>query len=155
MALFVGQHLNKIDKKGRTSVPKQFRATLDQQSFRGFYAYPSFKFPAITACSEDFMMLLSDSLMAETDFFSDDQDDLGAVILENASQLGMDSEGRVILPQALLDHANITDEALFVGRGREFHIWEPAAYKAHATKAFDRAQTKKMTLKIRTERTSA
>jgi len=152
VALFVGRHLNKIDKKGRTSVPKQFRTALETQSFRGFYAYPSFKFPAITACSEDFMMLLSESLMAETDVFSDDQDDLSAVILENASQLSMDGEGRVLLPQDLLDHANITTEALFVGRGREFYIWEPSAYQIHAAQSVERARATKMTLKVRPER---
>ena len=149
MALFVGRHLNKIDKKGRTSVPKPFRASFEMQSFRGMYAYPSFKFPAIAACGEEFMTLLSDSLTAETDFFSDDQDDLAAVILENTTQLSFDGEGRVILPQELLDHAGITDQALFVGRGQEIFIWEPSAYEAHAKDAFNRAKAAKRTLKLR------
>ncbi|NVK20187.1 MAG: division/cell wall cluster transcriptional repressor MraZ [Methylocystaceae bacterium] len=149
MALFVGRHLNKIDKKGRTSVPKPFRASFDDQSFRGMYAYPSFKFPAIAACGEEFMTLLSDSLTAETDFFSDDQDDLATVILENSTQLSFDGEGRVIIPQDLLDHAGITDQALFVGRGREMFIWEPAAYEAHSKAAFERAKATKRTLKLK------
>lgn len=154
MALFVGKHLNKIDKKGRVSVPKPFRTSFENQSFNGIYAYPSFKFPAIAACGEDFMTLLSDSLSAETDFFSDDQDDLAAVILENASQISFDSEGRVNIPQELLDHANITDEALFVGRGREFFIWQPDAYATHAKGAFERAKTAGRTLKLRTREAS-
>ncbi|WP_417832151.1 division/cell wall cluster transcriptional repressor MraZ [Terasakiella sp.] len=149
MALFVGKHLNKIDKKGRTSVPKPFRASFETQNFRGMYAYPSFKFPAIAACDETFMTVLADSLTAETDFFSDDQDDLAAVILESASQLSFDTEGRVILPQELLEHAGITDQALFVGRGREILIWEPSAYEAHAKQAFSRAKAAKRTLKLR------
>ena len=149
MALFVGRHLNKIDKKGRTSVPKPFRTSFENQSFRGMYAHPSFKFPAIAACGEDFMTQLSDSLMTETDFFSDDQDDLAAVILENATQVSFDTEGRVIIPQDLLDHAGITDEALFVGRGREMFIWEPKAYEEHAKAAFSRAKAAKRTLKLK------
>lgn len=149
MALFVGRHLNKIDKKGRTSVPKPFRASFEDQNFRGMYAYPSFKFPAIAACGEEFMTLLSDSLSEETDLFSDDQDDLAAVILENATQVSFDGDGRVILPQDLLDHAGITDEALFVGRGREIFIWEPKAYEIHAREAFERAKLAKRTLKLK------
>jgi len=151
MALFVGRHLNKIDKKGRTSVPKPFRASFEEQSFRGMYAYPSFKFPAIAACGEEFMTLLSDSLSSETDFFSDDQDDLAAVILENATQVSFDGDGRVILPQDLLDHAGITDEALFVGRGREIFIWEPHAYEIHSKAAFERAKLTKRTLKLKVQ----
>jgi len=149
MALFVGRHLNKIDKKGRTSVPKPFRASFETQSFRGMYAYPSFKFPAIAACDEEFMTVLADSLTAETDFFSDDQDDLAAVILESATQVSFDTEGRVIMPQELLDHAGITDQALFVGRGREIFIWEPSAYENHAKEAFSRAKAAKRTLKLK------
>jgi len=47
MALLVGRHTNKIDKKGRVSVPKSFRVSFAKQDFNGVYAYPLFKFPAI------------------------------------------------------------------------------------------------------------
>ncbi len=62
MALLVGRYVNKIDKKGRISVPKPFRDTFRDQDFAGLYAYPLFKFPAIEACGEDFMVRVSGSL---------------------------------------------------------------------------------------------
>ncbi|MET1026476.1 MAG: MraZ N-terminal domain-containing protein, partial [Dongiaceae bacterium] len=47
MALFIDTFINKIDKKGRVSVPATFRAALGGQSFQGIVAFPSFKYAAI------------------------------------------------------------------------------------------------------------
>ena len=93
MALFVGRHVNKIDKKGRVSVPKPFRAVFQSRGETRFYAYPLFKHPAIEACGESFMARLSESL-DDLDMFSDEQDDLAAVVLENAQRLQNKGLGR-------------------------------------------------------------
>ncbi len=148
MALLVGRYVNKIDKKGRVSVPKPFRDAFAEQSFAGLYAYPLFKSPAIEACGEDFMVRLSESL-EDLDMFSDEQDDLASVILENAHPLTFDPEGRVVLPQELLDHTGITTQALFVGRGSRMQIWEPDTYTKHAKQSFDRARSRGATLRLR------
>lgn len=148
MPLFVGRHVNKIDKKGRVSVPKPFRDGFRDQTFPGVYAYPLFKYPAIEACDEGFMNRLSESL-EDLDMFSDEQDDLASVVLENAHALAFDPEGRVVLPQELLDHAHITTQAVFVGRGARFQIWDPDTYAKHAQGAFDRARSRGATLKLR------
>ena len=53
MPLLVGRYLNKIDRKGRVSVPKPLRDVLQAQSaggFTGVYVYPLFKAPALEAC---------------------------------------------------------------------------------------------------------
>lgn len=148
MALLVGRFVNKIDKKGRVSVPKPFRDALRGSSFAGLYAYPLFKSPAIEACDDAFMARISDSL-DDLDMFSDQQDDLAAVIMENAHALPYDPEGRVVLPPELLEHTGITVEALFVGRGRRLQVWEPKAYKTHAGQAFERARSRGDTLPLR------
>ncbi len=148
MALFVGRHVNKIDKKGRVSVPKTFRAALQAQGSAVVYAYPLFKHAAIEACGEAFMERLSASL-DDLDMFSDEQDDLAAVVLENAHALSFDPEGRVILPKELGDHAGLSGEAVFVGRGGRFQIWAPAAYEANRGTAFERARASGATLKLR------
>lgn len=157
VALLVGRHVNRIDKKGRVSVPKPFRASLarsrvarqaaDADAFTGLYAFPSFKYPALEACDEAFMLRLAEGL-EDLDVFSDDQDDLAAVILENARELPMDGEGRIVLPDELRDFANIKGEVLFVGRGARMMMWEPKAYDAQRGDAFERAKSRGMTLKL-------
>ena len=148
MTLFVGRHINKIDTKGRVSVPKPFRAALQAQGSQILYAYPLFKHAAIEACSEDFMARLSASL-DDLDMFSDEQDDLAAIVLENAHPLNFDPEGRIMLPKELAEHAGIGVQVAFVGRGARFQIWEPKAYQANRQTAFERARARGATLKLR------
>jgi MraZ protein len=148
MTLFVGRHVNNIDRKGRVSVPKPFRAALQAQGSQIIYAYPLFKHAALEACGEAFMARLSASL-DDLDMFSDEQDDLASIVLENAHSLSFDTEGRVTLPKELADHAGISDQIAFVGRGARFQIWEPKAYQANRSMAFERARARGATLKLR------
>ncbi len=148
MALLVGRYVNKIDKKGRVAVPKPFREAFAGPGFAGLYVYPLFKVPALEACDEAFMARLSDSL-DDLDMYSDEQDDLAAVILENAHALPFDPEGRVVLPAELLEHTGIAGEAVFVGRGRRLQVWEPEAYRKQSAQAFERARSRGATLKLR------
>jgi MraZ protein len=148
MSALIGKYVNKIDKKGRVSIPKPFRDAFAGQSFAGVFAYPSFKFPVIEASGEAFIERVAASL-DDLDMFSDEQDDLAAVILENAHSLPFDPEGRVILPKDLVEHAGLSDEAVFVGRGTRFRIWAPAAYDRHRAEAFENARRRGATLTLR------
>lgn len=148
MALLIGRHVNKIDRKGRVSVPKPFRDSLSDQSFSGIYVYPSFKSAAIEACNEAYMEKLTESL-EDLDMFSEDRDDLASIILSNAHALNFDPEGRVVIPQELRDHAKIDGQALFIGLGKRFQIWSPEAHADFNQQSFKRAQDRGTTLALR------
>jgi MraZ protein len=147
MALFVGKHVNKVDTKGRVSVPKPFRSVLQSRGLSSLYVYPRFKQDALEACDEEFMQRLSQSL-DDLDLFSDDQDDLASVILSNACELSFDPEGRIVLPPELANYADIKGEALFVGQGPRFQIWKPSAFENFSTMAFERVNSRGATLKL-------
>jgi MraZ protein len=145
VALFIDTFINKIDKKGRISVPATFRAALAAQAFQGIVAFPSFKYPAIQAASMDWMQGLTER-MAQVDLFSDEHDDLTATLFADAKQLSFDSEGRIMLPESLMAHASISENAAFVGRGMSFEIWEPGKLDVYKTEARQRALEKGRTL---------
>jgi MraZ protein len=146
MALFLSTTINKVDAKGRVSVPAAFRAALAGQPFHGIAAVPSFKYPAIQCGGMDWMEQLSSGVNAY-DFFSDEHDALTAALFSNAQQLTFDGEGRIILPASLVEHANITKTAAFVGRGPLFEIWEPDAFASYQSDATQRAAEQKLTLR--------
>ena len=156
MAALIGRHLNKIDKKGRVSVPKPFRDALSipgvsgakKSNFSGIYVYRSFKYPAIEGCGEVFIQRVINSL-DDLELFSDEQDDLATTLLENSHQLAYDTEGRVLFPPELIEYAGLTSEAIFVGRGTRFQIWQPEAYETHNAEAFERARSRGATLRLR------
>lgn len=146
MALFLSTTTNKVDAKGRVSVPAAFRAALAGQPFHGIVALPSFKYPAIQCGGMEWMEQLSSGVDA-FDFFSDDHDTLTATLFANAQQLAFDGEGRIVLPAALVEHANIDKTAAFVGRGPLFEIWQPEAFASYQREATRRAAEQGLTLR--------
>jgi MraZ protein len=148
MTLFLSTFLNKLDKKGRVSVPASFRQALAGQTFQGVVAFRSYKLPAVEGMGIDRMQRISESV-DQLDLFSEAQDDLTATIFADAQMLALDGDGRVILPQILLEHAKIEDSVAFVGRGATFQIWNPEAFEAHQDKARSRVQGQQSTLKLK------
>jgi MraZ protein len=149
MALFVSTFINKVDRKGRVSVPASFRAALANQMPQGIVVYPSFTSAAIEGCGSDFLEQLADSTTAAFDLFSPEQDDINTLIFSSSHQLAWDPEGRVVLPEEILAHANITEQAAFVGKGRTFQIWEPEALKKQTAEARARAMQNRPQIALR------
>lgn len=123
MALFLSTHVNKVDKKGRVSVPAQFRTAVVGQSFPGIVAFRSFSLRVIDAAGIDRMEKYS----AELDTLDEGSARYEEVraMLADARQLAFDGEGRIVLPGDLAAFASIGDECAFVGQGRHFYICEP------------------------------
>lgn len=147
MALFLSTYQNRIDKKGRISVPAPFRAVLGKEDFPGIIAYPSFVNPCIEACGVQRISRLSTSIDA-LDPFSAERDAFATSILGGSVQLAFDGEGRVMLPEELLETAKISDLATFVGKGETFEIWNPKQFEAYAKQARDLAKNARATLQL-------
>ena len=146
MALFIDTFVNKIDRKGRVSVPASFRAALGSQPFQGIVAFPSFQQSALHCAGMDWMQQLIERTQ-NVDLFSQEHDDLTAALFPDAKQLTFDGEGRIMLPEALCTHAQLTETAAFAGRGLYFEIWEPQALEAFKAEARKRAAEKQRTLR--------
>nr|WP_256359962.1 division/cell wall cluster transcriptional repressor MraZ [Thalassospira sp. TSL5-1] len=146
--LFTGTHIHKLDRKGRVSVPKRFRAALEADGFAGIYVYESPKEPTIEGCSESHMERIAASL-DDMEMFSDEAEDLADTILGASHALPFDGEGRIILPPELIDYAGITDQVAFVGRGRTFRIWNPETFTDRKTASRTRLVNRGSTLKLK------
>jgi MraZ protein len=147
MALFLSTYENKLDNKGRVSIPATFRAALPLSLFNGVVLFRSHKCAALEGCGMDRMEKLSASVDA-LDLFSDAHDDLSATIFADAHPLNLDKDGRITLPQHLLDHAGIKDRVLFVGAGPVFRLWEPVGFKIYQEEARAKAKSQGLTLKL-------
>jgi len=145
--LFLSTYINKIDKKGRISVPASFRSSLSQQSFPGIIAYSSFINPCIEACGINRIEMLNQTIDS-LDPYSEARDAFATTILGGCVQLGFDSEGRIILPEDLIASANLSEQACFVGKGATFEIWQPEAFEIYATRAREIAKKDRQTLQF-------
>ena len=140
MLKFLSTATNKVDRKGRVSVPASFRANIPPGGYQGVVAYKSFKHACIEGSDMAFMESLSERIHGDFGFFSDENEALANAVLGKASQLAFDPEGRVLLSKDFLDHAGIGEAATFVGLGNKFQIWNPASYDRHYEQQLARAK---------------
>ena len=122
--LFMDTITNKVDAKGRVSLPSDYRAIVKELSTE-IVCYRSLSAPCIEGCLEDTLDKLATEIENSTNFFSETQDNLTNLIFGDAKRFPFDSTGRIVLTDKLLQHAGITDAAVFVGKGRKFQIWSP------------------------------
>lgn len=145
MPLFLSTYVNKVDKKGRISVPAPFRATLAGQAFQGVVLFRAAQHPCLEGFDFSTMEELSQRL-DHFDLFSNQQDDLATAIFAESVQCPFDGEGRINVPQYLLDHAGIGENAAFVGLGRKFQIWDALKFETRRTAARDTVARDGLTL---------
>lgn len=148
MGLFLSTFTNKVDSKGRVSVPASFRASLSQEPFQGIIVYRSYKYDALECCGYSRMAQLSQTIDEQTDIFSQTQDDLTAAIFADSMQIPFDGDGRIVLPKSLCDFAGIADRAAFVGRGQTFQIWLPETFEAFQAQARARVREGGVSLRM-------
>ena len=148
--MFLSTYENKIDKKGRVSVPATFRSHLNSMGYNGFISYPSFNHLALEGCSQDRIEKLSNTIDSLNPF-EEKRDFFATSILSESENLQFDTEGRVSIPNKLLHHANINNNVLFVGLGKTFQIWEPNNFEKFKIVARKKAYQNRSNLKWETK----
>ncbi|HVY13461.1 MAG TPA: MraZ family transcriptional regulator [Alphaproteobacteria bacterium] len=143
MPLFLSTAINKVDKKGRVSVPAAFRAALGEAEdivvFRALYHN------ALEACSLKHLEILSNSL-ERLNLAPEIYELIETTIFGGAHQLPIDGDGRIVLPANLITAAGIEEEAAFVGRRRTFQIWNPQTHAAFDAKSREAARAHNISL---------
>lgn len=145
MAFFMSTFTNKIDQKGRISVPASFRATLGEQLEKGIVLFASHRHNCLEGFDWEKMEEISEQI-DHYDLFSDDQDDLATTILGQSVRLLLDENGRMLLPEPLIKAADLKEQATFVGLGRKFQIWSPEQFEERQNQARSAVQKKNLTI---------
>ena len=144
--MFLSSFENKLDKKGRVSVPSTFRSHLNSMGYNGFITYPSFNHSALEACSQDRIEKLSKTIDSLNPF-DEKRDYFATSILSESVNVQFDTEGRISLSDKLLNHAKIKNRILFVGLGYTFQIWEPTLFEKFKSLARKKAFKNRSNLK--------
>ena len=126
--MFLSSYENKLDKKGRVSVPASYRSYLSNLGYNGVICYPSFNHQSIEAWPQDRIEKISNAIDSLNPF-EEKRDYFATSVLSESENLQFDTEGRVSLSEKLFEHAKITNNVLFVGLGKTFQIWEPKNFK--------------------------
>lgn len=143
---FTGEYQQKVDGKGRMSIPADFRRVLEagDPAARDGGALPGLYLqygPHLKGC-----------LMVQTvDAFADIMNAIMAIrprnaaeaearrlaqvsVLGNAIRLELDRDGRVVLPQRQRAKLGLSEgEVMVLGLGDNFEIWPAASYEAEVS----------------------
>ncbi len=144
MDRFVSTFTNKIDGKGRVSIPASFRAVLERDGYsaagaRGVYCYPSLDARALD-CGGERLAQKIDGLLAGLPDYSDERDQLSVALYGESQVLALDGDGRIVLPEALRAHAGLVSSVAFVGMGDKFQMWEPDAFETRRALAREKVE---------------
>ncbi len=148
MSHFLNTHANRVDSKGRVSIPASFRTALRTLCPEGdvpLVLRTSHNHACIEGWPTRYFQQLGTPLQ-QLDVFGADHDDMAVSIYADALYLESDKEGRIMLPDSLMQHAGLTDTVLFMGLGRIFQIWEPQAGHRFIADARERARSRRLTL---------
>ncbi len=132
--LFLSTFTNRLDAKGRVSIPASFRAVLTRDGFEGLFVHPSVDAEAVD-CGGHALLREIDALLNTFPPYSEERDTLAVALQGMSELLKIDPEGRVILSESCKARAGIVEEATFVGMGHKSQIWEPERFRVHREKA--------------------
>ncbi|GJM01090.1 MAG: transcriptional regulator MraZ [Methyloligella sp.] len=125
---FVSSFTNKIDAKGRVSVPASFRAVLAKEQSDEIFCHPALDSAALDAGGPRLVKHIR-GLLEDLAPYSDEKDQLATALFGESEYLKIDSDGRIVLPQRLRDVAGFTSQVTFVGLGDKFQMWEPSQFE--------------------------
>tara|TARA_B100000029_G_C17517145_1_gene938529 strand:+ start:263 stop:874 length:612 start_codon:yes stop_codon:yes gene_type:complete len=146
MELFVSSFVNKIDKKGRVSLPSIYRSALPKDHKNEIILLKSLRKKTIEGLSVLRVKEIA-SRINNLDFFSDEHDDFTTSIFSEMLPTNLDKEGRFLLPEKLKDFASIKNEVAFIGQGFFFQIVNPKIAQQLQNNSRKRLNSNKKTLR--------
>ncbi len=146
MSQFLGTHQNRLDAKGRVSVPARFRGALRvlaDEAVPYLVLRPSLQFDCIEGWPGALFRRLSNAI-DRVDPLDPQQSDTATLLFADAWPVEADREGRIIIPEPLVEHARLSEGVVFMGLGDTFQIWEPVAADRRRAEARERARARAM-----------
>jgi MraZ protein len=134
MDRFLSNAVNRIDAKGRVSVPAHFRTVLQKRGFAELYALRALEMPAMDVGGLDLLDRYEQRIALE-DPFLQTADDMSFFAHGDGTFLKLDQDGRITVTDFIREHTGITGEVAFVGRGTFFQIWEPGRLAEYGREA--------------------
>jgi MraZ protein len=124
--MFRGQHDHTIDGKGRLSIPAGFRMEIQRRSE---------KHPILTKYKDHLALYARDAwdeiesqLMQKSNL----QPNVRAYqrfIIGGASECPVDTQGRILIPKALREHARLESKVTLVGVLEKIEIWNSELFE--------------------------
>jgi len=126
--MFRGINEINVDEKGRVAMPTRYRQRLQDEAGGQLI---------LTIDTEQRCLLLYslqewqkiEQKIAELPSFQPATRRIQRLLIGHATELELDSHGRLLLPQLLREYANIGKNLVLLGQGNKFELWDDAHWQ--------------------------
>jgi MraZ protein len=122
--MLVGEHEHTVDEKNRLTLPARFR-----DSFSGGGVVTRGMDGCLFVYSRERWQELVDSRLGSLDPLSRDDRMMQRYFFSGAAEFEPDRQGRIMLPAALIEHAQLGREVVVAGVYDHLEIWNRAAWR--------------------------
>ncbi len=120
--MFRGINAVNLDTKGRMSIPTKYRDALSITETKGLI---------VTIDTESTCLLLYplnvweeiESKLDQLPSFDPHARRIQRLLIGHASEVELDSQGRILLPQILREYALLEKKTMLIGQRKKFEIW--------------------------------
>lgn len=129
MTFFTSEYECKLDSKGRLVLPARIKAQLPDNGGEELVIRKGFEQCLILYPMVEFRKVFSK--ISGLNEFNEEYRKLQRNFLSGVVTVGLDNNGRFLIPKNMLGYARIDKEAMLVGMGNKVEVWNPAIYEKH------------------------
>lgn len=133
---FIGQFQVRLDAKNRAFMPAGFRRILQQSDCQTLVVRKDYFENCLVVYPASQWQEEIAKVRARLNRFDGNQQMVYRKLVSEAQELQLDSNGRLLIPQPLLDKVGIKQDALFVGMEQTIEIWAPGIAAADGQQPF-------------------
>lgn len=129
--MLLGEYKHSVDSKGRVIIPSKFREKLGDRFIvtRGLdgclFGYPMEEWQKVEKQLQELPMTKKDARKFTRFFYS------------AATECKIDKQGRINLPQVLIDYANISKTSYLIGVSNRIEIWNEEKWNLYTEETED------------------
>lgn len=124
---FLGEYEATLDTKGRFLLPAGFKKQLPEESAAQFIINRGFEKCLTLYPRQSWEPIFSE--ISKLNDFDPKVREFRRYFLNGATQLELDSAGRLLLPKNLTEHAGLEREIVLVSAVNKIEIWDKGKYK--------------------------
>jgi MraZ protein len=126
--VFRGLHNINIDAKGRLAVPTRYRQQIKDESAGKLIITIDTEQQCLLLYTQNEWSVIEAKLVALPSF-NQQARRIQRLLIGHATDAELDNSGRVLLPAALRQYAQLNKKTVLIGQGNKFEIWNDAFWQ--------------------------
>jgi len=146
--MFRGINMVHLDAKGRMAMPARYRTRLQDMAQGQLILTIDTEEPCLLLYPLPEWELIEQKIQALPSFHKETRR-IQRLLIGHATEMEIDSQGRLLLPPLLRDYAKLDKQVMLIGQGKKFEIWSEAGWQEGRNKWLgDAAEDKALPIEL-------